>query len=70
MQVQAECSISESYYIGSVNISKSDDNVALKITSQELLNKEDAMNSALETSGSNYRFTERAGDEPLILTKK
>ena len=33
------------------------------------LNKEDAMNSALETSGSNYRFTEGAGDEPLILTK-
>lgn len=54
----------------SVNISKSDDNVALKITSQELLNKEDAMNSALDTSGSNYRFTEGAGDEPLILTKK
>ncbi|WP_289075257.1 hypothetical protein [uncultured Bacteroides sp.] len=53
-----------------MNISKSDDNVALKITSQELLNKEDAMNSALETSGSNYRFTEGAGDEPLILTKK
>lgn len=61
---------SKTNYIGNVNIGNKDENVDLKITSQELLNKEDAMNSALETSGSNYRFTEGTGDEPLILTKK
>lgn len=68
--IKHDMSISESYYIGNVNIGNKDENVDLKITSQELLNKEDAMNSALETSGSNYRFTEGTGDEPLILTKK
>lgn len=68
--IKHDISISESYYIGNVNIGNKDENVDLKITSQELLNKENAMNSALETSGSNYRFTEGTGDEPLILTKK
>lgn len=67
--IKHDISISESYYIGNVNIGNKDDNVALKITSQELLNKEDAMNSALDTSGSNYRFTDGTGNEPLILTK-
>lgn len=67
--IKNDTSISESYYIGSVNISKSDDNFALKITSLELKNKKDAMNSALETSGSNYIFTDGTGNEPLTLTK-
>lgn len=61
--------VSETYYIGSSNVDIGH-NLGAKITSGELVNNKDAMNSALETSGSNYRFTEGTGDEPLILTKK